>query len=131
MRLLVSMLVLANALALAWWQGWIDRWVPTGRDPDRLARQIAPERLAVVPLPALEAALAKANLRCLEVGPLDDATLQRLAAWAVGLPEVSGELAAPSFRIRFAPSVPDAERAARRAELAGLAGREPAACPGQ
>lgn len=54
MRALIVALVLANGLAFAWWQGWLDRWIVIGRTPERLAAQLAPERLKVVSLERLE-----------------------------------------------------------------------------
>jgi len=125
---LVWALAVANLLALAWWQGWLDRWLPGGREPGRIAGQIAPERIRIVPLKEFDAALALARGRCLEVGPLDDATLQRVASWGAGLTGAEVELARPLYRVSFAASLSDQDLAARRAELAGLAARDPVPC---
>jgi hypothetical protein len=128
MKALVWLLALANLLALAWWQGWLDRWLPSAREPERVAAQIAPDRIRVVPLREFDAALALARGRCLEVGPVDDLTLQRLLSWGTALPGAQTELERPLFRVRFPLSLSDEDLAARRAELAGLAGRDPAPC---
>ena len=51
MRLIVPALLVANVLAFAWWQGWLDPWVGAKREPERLARQIEPQVLRIVPMP--------------------------------------------------------------------------------
>jgi len=129
LKALVWVLAVANLLVLAWWQGWLVRWLPGSREPDRIARQIAPDRIRVVPLKEFDTALALARGRCLEVGPLDDATLQRVAAWGAELAGAEAELARPLYRVSFAATFPEEDLAARRAELAVLAGREPVPCP--
>jgi len=128
MKALAWVLVLANLLALAWWQGWLERWLPSGREPGRVTQQIAPERLRVVPQERFDAAVAILRGPCLEVGPLDDVALQRVAAWGGGLTDARGEIDRPKYRLRFAATIPDDEFGARRAQLAGLSGREPTAC---
>ena len=67
MKGLAWLLLLANLLALAWWQGWLDTWLPTGREPQRLAAQVQPQRLQPVPASELEAARASVAERCIEV----------------------------------------------------------------
>ena len=49
MRALVPLLIVANGLALAWWQGWIDPWVGSERQPARLERQIKPQTMQILP----------------------------------------------------------------------------------
>ncbi len=49
MRALVPLLIVANGLALAWWQGWIDPWAGSERQPERLERQIKPETMQILP----------------------------------------------------------------------------------
>ncbi len=57
LRALVVVLILANLGFFAWRQGWLDTLAPGGlhpaaasqREPERLQRQIHPERLIVVP----------------------------------------------------------------------------------
>ncbi|RTL40918.1 MAG: hypothetical protein EKK53_14445 [Burkholderiales bacterium] len=77
MRLLVVVLLVANAAFLAWSQGWLDAvtGIPShgGREPQRLGLQQHPERIQ--PL-AASAAAALAQRVCLELGPLEgDAAL--------------------------------------------------------
>lgn len=60
LRALVVVLILANLGFFAWQQGWLDTMAPGGlqpsgasqRQPERLQRQIHPERLIVMPPPA-------------------------------------------------------------------------------
>ncbi|MFP5460672.1 MAG: hypothetical protein ACLGII_03740 [Gammaproteobacteria bacterium] len=54
MRALLVVLVLANLLAFAWWQGWLAAWSPQAGTADERPAEIAPERLRVVPLERLE-----------------------------------------------------------------------------
>lgn len=49
MRGLLAILVLANVLALAWWQGWVGAWMSSAGLPASASTEIAPERLRVVP----------------------------------------------------------------------------------
>lgn len=78
-------LALANVVFWAWTQGWLDPFagVPArgDREPERLARQVRPEAIVILPPggPA-SAALAAAPV-CLEAGPFDAAG--RAAAEAV------------------------------------------------
>ena len=55
MRGLLAVLVLANLLALAWWQGWLAAWTSPAGTADGRPAEIAPERLRVVPLERLDA----------------------------------------------------------------------------
>lgn len=82
MRILVVVLLAANALFFAWSRGWLD--TVTGlpaegsREPQRLANQQHPERIQ--PL-AASAAAALAQRSCLELGPLEgDAALSAAQA---------------------------------------------------
>lgn len=77
MRVLVVVLLAANALFFIWSRGWLD--AVTGlpaeglREPQRLTSQQHPERIQ--PL-AASAVAALAQRSCLELGPLDgDAAL--------------------------------------------------------
>jgi hypothetical protein len=73
LRGLVVILLLANAAFFAWTQGWLDSVVGVrasdDRDTQRLARQVRPEAVRV--LPAQEPVLPKPVTRCLEAGPFD------------------------------------------------------------
>lgn len=77
MRILVVVLLVANAVFFIWSRGWLDAvtGLPAdgGREPQRLAAQQHPERIQ--PL-AASAAAALAQRVCLELGPLEgDAAL--------------------------------------------------------
>jgi len=75
MRILVAVLLAANALFFVWSHGWLDTvtGIPAngGREPHRLAAQKNPERIQ--PL-AASAAAALAQRSCLELGPLEGDT---------------------------------------------------------
>ncbi len=77
MRIVVLVLLAVNALFFVWSRGWLDTvtGLPAegGREPQRLAAQVHPERIQ--PL-AASAAVALAQRSCLELGPLEgDAAL--------------------------------------------------------
>jgi len=69
LRALVVVLILANLGFFAWREGWLDTLAPGGlppaatsqREPQRLQRQIHPERLIVVPPPVIGASTASAK----------------------------------------------------------------------
>jgi len=71
LRLFVVALLAANLAFYAWTQGWLDDVVgvrATGdREPERMARQVKPELIRVLPPQSAASAVAKA--RCLEAGP--------------------------------------------------------------
>jgi len=48
MKLAFLLLVLVNVLLFAWQQGVFGRYVEAGREPERVARQIEPERIRVL-----------------------------------------------------------------------------------
>lgn len=53
LRLIVLLLFIANLAFYGWTQGWLDAWLPRGpahEGPQRLARQVHPERVRIVPL---------------------------------------------------------------------------------
>ena len=54
--MLLAALVLANVLALAWWQGWFGAWMSSAGLPASASAEIAPDRLRVVPLDRLRTA---------------------------------------------------------------------------
>lgn len=97
LRFFVLLLVLLNALFFGWTQGWLG---PKPRqsesEPERLAAQVRPDSLTVLPPTAANAALQAARvaaLVCLEAGPFAEANLS--AAQAVlaqaQLPEAAWE----------------------------------------
>lgn len=51
MKLLLSLLVVANVLLFGWFRGWMAPFGSDGRDPGRIERQLEPERLRIVPGP--------------------------------------------------------------------------------
>lgn len=131
MRTLVLLLVLANLVALAWWQGWLDRWYAPQREPARVAAQVAPEKLRVVPLEQLRRATesASASARCREVGPLEPAASARVASWLAGIAgQVEGEQVGAGYRVRFGSALEAELLAQRMAELTAAAGREAVPC---
>ena len=76
LRSLLFLLLLANALFLAWTHGWFGEAPRQGqREPERMAAQVDPQAVRLLPPKAAKAALQAANadaLRCLEAGPFGD-----------------------------------------------------------
>jgi hypothetical protein len=101
LRALLLLLLIANALFFAWSRGALaPGWPPPGRgdrEPARLAAQLRPESVVVVPMAkAASAARASASAAaarpvCLEAGPLSDADIGPAVAALndAGLPEGS------------------------------------------
>ncbi len=96
LRALVAALVLANVLFFAWARGaFAPAWPGPGsgeREPGRLAAQLNPERVLVLPASAASAAISAAHeaaVACLEAGPLGDADIAvaESALAAVHLPD--------------------------------------------
>ena len=96
MKRAVLLLLLANLALFAWQQGAFGPATQDGREPQRLARQVAAEKIRVLS-PEQAAALrggskaagiGNAGLACVEFGDFDDASLariqSRLAALALG-----------------------------------------------
>ena len=65
LRSLVALVVLANLLFFAWARGWLAPAWPAPRhaerEPERLAAQVRPDTLSVVPPTAASAAVAAAR----------------------------------------------------------------------
>ena len=88
MRAAFLLLLLANIVLLAWQQGLFGAAVEAGREPERLARQIAAEKIRVLTpdeLAALRGAppaagAGNAGLACVEFGDFDEASLARIQA---------------------------------------------------
>lgn len=78
LRLLVAVLLLANAAFYAWTQGVLDNLIGVraqgDREPERLARQVRPESIRVLPAAAMAAA-AEPQPACLEAGPYTPAQI--------------------------------------------------------
>jgi hypothetical protein len=132
-KAIAALLVVANLVAFAWWKGWLDPWLSGAREPQRLAAQVAPEKLKVVPVSRLDRPAAPADVaeadRCLEVGPLDEAALARVAEWVATLgARARGEPVQPRYRVRFDGPMAPADLLARKSELAARAGSEPRRC---
>lgn len=77
LRALVLLLALANAGFFAWSRGWLDGVAGVRmageREPERLARQVHPESVRLLPPIADSDLPAAAALACLQAGPFDDA----------------------------------------------------------
>ncbi len=90
LRALVVLLVLANLVFFVWTQGWIDGIsgfrAGGDREPERLARQVRPE--SVVILPRAVGASSAGSSTCLEAGPF--------GASEVGAAEAALRSAAPA-----------------------------------
>lgn len=94
LRLLVVLLLAANALWFAWAQGGL----PAGllpfpreadqREPQRMSAQVHPERVRVLPPPE---ARRLADLACLQAGPFEAAgwTAATTALAAAGVPDAA------------------------------------------
>ena len=78
LRLFVLVLVLANIGFYAWTQGMLDGVVgarPTGdREPERMAKQVNPDAVRVLP-PVSAVAVTEAAPACLEAGPYTPAQI--------------------------------------------------------
>ena len=87
LRALVIALALANLAFWSWTQGWLDGVVGVrasgDREPERLARQVRPESVRILPATATATTEPEA-LACLEAGPFDAAGLAaaKAVAWA-------------------------------------------------
>jgi hypothetical protein len=92
LRLLVVLLLAANGAFIAWSQGWLD--AVTGphdeREPARLAEQVRPDDVKLLPPRAASAVLAAADAAgtpvCLEAGPFAGAELEAAERQLTALP---------------------------------------------
>lgn len=82
LRLLLALLLVANGLYFAWAQGWLAPGLPAPREgerePERIAAQLRPEAVVVLPPKAASAAVTAARAaaaQCLEAGPFPDAAV--------------------------------------------------------
>jgi hypothetical protein len=96
LRALVALLLLANALFFAWSQGWLGGLVAPPHagetEPGRLAQQVRPDNVRVLPVQAASAAVAAATF-CVETPalPASAASAVRAAVLAAGVPEAALE----------------------------------------
>jgi hypothetical protein len=95
LRWLLVVLVAANLAFFAWTQGWLTGLIglsPQGdREPERLARQVQPQDIQILP-PATLARRTPAPV-CVEAGPFSPAELGRAeTALRTALPEGSWQL---------------------------------------
>ncbi len=88
LRALALLLVLANLAFFIWSQGWLDGLIGSRalgeREPERMARQVEPQLLRVLPGAQGAAAMAGPTIAslCLEAGPFTPAEAEAaLAAW--------------------------------------------------
>jgi hypothetical protein len=124
LRALVVIVLLANALFWGWSRGWFaPLWQAprhAEREPERLAAQVRPESVTVLPPKAATAAVTAARAAaavCLEAGPVPEPDIVVAEATLVGAQLPAGTwsretLPAPPQWLVFAGRVPDA--AARR-----------------
>lgn len=135
LRLLVVLLLAVNGAFFAWSQGWLDAVIGSARgerEPARLAAQVRPDEVKLLPPRAASAALAAAAVAgapvCLEAGPFAGAELEAAERRLATLPpgswtRVAGPAGATLLRID------NADRAVR-AQLEALnAGFAPCATP--
>ncbi|MGQ0710896.1 MAG: SPOR domain-containing protein [Rhodoferax sp.] len=103
LRAVVGALLLGNVLFLAWSQGALAPWglaPQDGSEPQRLAQQIKPQAVAVLPGPELKKAEAQAAAdaaprECLLAGPFED---ERAAALRARLE--SSSIAADAWQLQ-------------------------------
>lgn len=136
MRAFVLLLVLVNLVLLGWRHGGLG--IEAGREPQRLARQIAPESIRLLTPAEFEArrggqpggdAGAGNGLRlaCMEFGDFDEATLARaqgrLAELALGERLRARRVEASAWYVVFLPAAAsraDAERTALELRNRGI-----------
>jgi hypothetical protein len=128
MRLAFLLLLLANLVLLAWRQGAFGPVAEAGREPQRVARQIAPEQIhvlspdqvAALRRPAPAARDNNAPMACVELGDFDEAALARiqprLAALALGDRLRARRVDAPGWFIVYLPPVATRVEAERLAQ---------------
>lgn len=130
LRALVLLLLLGNVLWFAWARGWLGPPPRHAeREPQRLAAQVSPEAVVVLPPRRASAAVQAAQqavLRCVEIGPLQEPELGRAEyrlAEALVAPDAVARVDAemPGRWIVFGGRYPEAgPRNAREAELRRL-----------
>jgi len=135
MRAAFLLLLLANIVVLAWQQGLLGPAVEAGREPERVARQIAadairvltPEQLTALRSTGATAGEGSAGLACVEFGDFDDASLarvqSRLAALGLGERLRAKRGGTPGWFIVYLPPLAtraEAERVAQELRGRGI-----------
>jgi hypothetical protein len=86
LRVAVALIVAANLLFFAWARGWLEPGLPPPhageREPERLAAQVRPDAIRLLPPEA--AAAANTRVACLEAGPFNDADVGIAEATLLG-----------------------------------------------
>ena len=131
MKLAFLLLLLVNLLLFAWQQGVFGRHVESGREPERVARQIEPERIRVLTerevqtlrerasqsRAALDLTVAQACIEFGDFGPSEAARAeQALTALSPSVKPVSRAIEAPGWYVVYLPSQKTRADAERRAE---------------
>lgn len=133
MRLLLLVLVLANALYFSWSQGLLSSYgfAPhSDAEPQRLARQIRPEAVRVLPASVAESPASAASaasslprpVQCLQAGIFDEAQAERLRVvlrteWAADRWSLDPAVQAAQWIIYLGPYATTAALTKKRAEL--------------
>jgi len=133
MRLAFLLLLLANIALFASQQGLFGSAADAGREPQRLDRQIAPERIRLltpdqlVALRNTPSGAGEGKLACFEFGDFDEASLARiqarLAELALGERLRARQVEAPNWYVVFLPAMAtraEAERAAQDLRARGV-----------
>jgi hypothetical protein len=133
LRLLATALVLANLLFFAWARGWFAPGWPPPRhgesEPERLAAQVNPEAVTVLPPKAASAALSAARASasvCLQAGPIGAPDLAAAEAALAPAQVPEGALSReplpppPLWLVTLRAGADPAVRRAREAELKKL-----------
>lgn len=134
MKLAFLLLVLINLVLLAWQQGTFGRYTERGREPERVARQVEPERIRVLtekdvqalreraappPTSALEPTVAQARA-CVEFGDFGAADSARaekaLAALSPAVKLNARQVEVPGWYMVYLPSHKTGAEAERRAD---------------
>ena len=94
LRLVLLALIVANLGFYSWTQGWLDGVVGAraigDREPERLARQVRPETVVILPPDAAASSSASTAPACLEAGPFSATELAAAnAALKQALPNVA------------------------------------------
>lgn len=107
LRLIVLLLFIANLAFYGWTQGWLDAWLPRGpahEGPQRLARQVHPERVRIVPLPVQGAAGEQGGPAAQDAAPAEAAGAPADAASAASSPAQAGDAALPASPVASLPA---------------------------